>query len=507
MKSLLLITLILSSSAWARDCVIFSLGGMADEPYKEPNESRHITRMNYVGKQGKDLGCKVFKAHNKSYEDLMKDMEKFVKDNKIDKSYKIHFSFSDHGSGEKIPLASGNYVTPDKFFTGVNKFIPAGSHVTYASHICWGGNLMKAANNGKYGFDLCGGSSVDIENLSSAWNNPRMKKNESLEDYNKRKFAKREIEYLGAGWKVARDKNPTYFGYRPYDNPVSILEYHYEGIGVDTTNAMRGSSLSSVLMARDELTNLGEDPYLHLNYAIEYSPDFYNDQEYSSASILSQFKDAKGKKNSCSIDNGLDIGGAPLEDIGKSIGAILDTNKIWLSKNQTKYPFLKKFKHVLNTEREKTSNLKLMSVISGANETYKKEKARLQPMFDISEDTQKLEHLTKQIVKDRKLLSSSDFSKKYKKYFGDKAEMIREFNPANGFTLNDEIQFQIQSNIYREWEKTTKKIKKQLKPIVKRVRIENDIAMMRKFLNNKNISETKKKKFIRMAKCEVKSFI
>jgi hypothetical protein len=431
--------ILLSNQAFARKCVVFSLGGKADIPYKEPNESRHITRMNFVAQEAKYHGCKVYKAHNKSLEEITKEMTKFVNDNDIDKSYKFHFSFSDHGSSRKIPLKKGEYVTADEFFESVSTFLPENAHVTYATHICWGGNLMDAAVAAeKYDINLCGSSSVDKMNLSNAFNNPYQRTGESSSEYKMRKFQTRKKEYLGAGWKAARDNNPFFFSKSKLENPVSILDYHYKAIGTDSKNATRGGALSSTLFAREKLRDIGKDPYLNLYRALKSNPDFYDENEYSTATLLSQFKMLDDQPIVCRKDS--EIGGKSFEQIAHSMLAILDENLIWLNANLKAYPFLKDYKEVLLKERALTSDFDIMKSLSEANEIYKSKKKELQAQFDKTLDGKYLTQLAVDVKIDKARLSAIGFDSKYRKIFGLNLSDVKNFKPSAGRSLDEEIQ-------------------------------------------------------------------
>lgn len=496
--------ILLSNQAFARKCVVFSLGGKADKPYEKPNESRHITRMNFVAEEAMYHGCKVYKAHNKSLEEITKEMKKFVEDNEFDKSYKFHFSFSDHGSSRKIPLKKGEYVTANEFFESVSTFLPDNAHVTYATHICWGGNLMDAAVAPKK-FDLCGSSSVDKMNLSNAFNNPYQRTGEKDEEYKMRKFHTRKKEYLGAGWKAARDKNPFLFFKSKEENPVSILDYHYKAIGTDSKNATRGGALSSTLFAREKLSDIGKDPYLNLYRAVKSNPDFDDEYEYSTATLLSQFKMLDDQPIVCRKDS--EIGGKSFEQIAQNMLAILDQNLNWLNANLNTYAFLKDYKEVLLKERALTSDFDIMKSLSEANEIYKSKKKELQAQFDKTKDEKYLTQLAVDVKIDKARLSAINFDRKYRSIFGLNLSDVKNFKPSADRSLEEEIQYALQEKIYDKWDEVEKKAMTAIKPIVKRVRIENDIAMMRKFLQSKKIEQKDKDHFIRMAKCEVKSFI
>lgn len=488
--------------------MVFSLGGLADKPYTEPNESRHITRMNYIAKMAKKQGCLVYKAHNKPYTELMQEMKEFVSENNIDQSYKFHFSFSDHGSSEKIPLSPNErYTSPEKFFQGVNDFIPKDSHVTYATHICWGGNLSTQAENPDLDFTLCGGSSVDRDHLSNAWNNPKRKKNETLAAYNARKFSKREKEYLGAGWKATDAKN-SFWGYKPFEYDVSILDYHYAGMKKDTTNAARGGSLSSTLFAREQLLDsAGVDAYFDLEPSLDSYPDFYNAQNFSTAPLIKELGNKKSSV-SCTTQESFDTGSDEIKSLAMDVSKVLDVNKQWLNQNMARYPFLQNYSDLLEKERQETSSYNIQKELSDAHEIYKNGIQKLKPLNDKAEDNSFLSQLALKIEKDQKTLSKDQFKNKYKKYFGKRIDDVwnHDFSTDPEWN-NDHISGSIYMHIDDEWEVYRNRIKNKIKPLAARIRLENDITIMRRFLKSPSIDEAAKKKFKRMVTCENQSFI
>ena len=131
----------------------------------------------------------------------------------------------------------------------------------------------------------------------------------------------------------------------------------------------------------------------------------------------------------------------------------------------------------------------------------------MQKIFNIIHDDEKILKLSLDIQKDQKNLSEQEFYLKYNRYFGADTNSIKNFKSSAERTMNSEIKNVIQKMVYSAWNKVANEIKKETKPIMKRIRIENDITLMRNFLENKKISNAKKENFIRMSKCEVKSFI
>ncbi|MBT5094435.1 MAG: hypothetical protein HOM21_09350 [Halobacteriovoraceae bacterium] len=456
---------------------------MADKPHDKPNESRHITRMNYVAKSAQKQGCLVYKAHNKTHATLLAEIKKFLKENNIDKNDKFHFSFSDHGADGKIPLTEKErYITPNEFFKDIVELKEMkGAHITYATHICWGAQISQSSIV-KSNPNICGSTSVDRNNLSYALTNPKKKTGELESVYTERKDKVREREYLGAGWKWI-SQNPT---------KASLHNYHYKGLEKDHVNALRGGMLSSVSYAREILEKKGK---YHLPETSEIYNPYLEGPDY-------QVSPKKGVK-SCRRPDGAPQSSSSFEQHLDNLKNLISSQSFIDLAFFSKKP-LSSFLTTYKIAQGKFSKEKYLAEIKAARELYKKGRQELGHLAALSpwEDQKAFDNFTEQLESDRQILNLDAFIKKYSPKFFKSGDAKGLFKEAD----SEQIGSALYENLTHLWDtRYKKKINQHLKKVAYRSRVESDMKILRTFLQNIKPSDPQYQTLIGLMKCEQKA--
>lgn len=252
MKGILFL-LLLSTLSYGR-CFVHVFLGAADA-------GRHFHRAEWVEERAQEMGCLVFKTHDLSVSDTDQKLIDFMAKHNFDASQdRLHISYVDHGSSSSLPYGGG-YERYQNVLNNLDNAVPKGTDVTFSSHICWPGfNDQLANHNFKNIKSMCGGTSVDSDNLSTAWSaNMAWARNR---------------EYLPAGWDywaTEYDDNEgndflQAIGLQGEDREAghrhtNMFNFHYQSIDNDAANLLKGSSLTSLTFARNKLKQIGHDTY------------------------------------------------------------------------------------------------------------------------------------------------------------------------------------------------------------------------------------------------------
>lgn len=171
--------LLLSTSAFAGDCVVVVLGGAKEWVTLLPGIGTDISidvdkavRMEVVR-----TGCRMIPLANDNEKDFYENLSRLKKPPYNKPGTKYHIAFTDHGAppGGKINdsliiTGKGEYTKNARFMNELKTIIPKGAQVTYQTNTCWGGSFAEAvfANNMDEHFSMCGGSSTAPHVMS--WN-------------------------------------------------------------------------------------------------------------------------------------------------------------------------------------------------------------------------------------------------------------------------------------------------------------------------------------------------
>lgn len=252
MKGILFL-LIFSTLIQAR-CFVHVFLGAADA-------GRHFHRGEWVEDRAKEMGCLVFKTHDLSVNDTDQKLKDFMTKHKFDADKdRLHISYVDHGSSSSLPYGGG-YASYNTVLSNIDKAVPKGTDITFSSHICWPGFNDQIANHKFTNIkSMCGGTSVDSDNLSNAWGSST-------------EWA-RNREYLPSGWDYwaneydEKEGNDFWqmLGIESHDHAAghtntNMFNFHYQSLDNDVTNMLDGSSLTSLTFARNKLNSIGKNTY------------------------------------------------------------------------------------------------------------------------------------------------------------------------------------------------------------------------------------------------------
>jgi hypothetical protein len=289
----ILFLLFISTFVQAR-CFVQVFLGAADEP-------RHFHRGRWVTAKAEEMGCLVFKTFNEDVNSTGQKLKTFFEKNNFDPNKdRLHISYVDHGSSSSLPHG-GSWADYDETLEVLDNSVPQGTDITFSSHICWPGFHEELAsskfNNIK---SMCGGSSVDNDNLSNA--------------YSGTADSSRMKEYLPAGWDYWADEYDTHegndflqaIGIDDHDHEAghkntNMFNFHYQSIGNDMDNLIRGSALTSLTFARRKLDQIGASTYKN---PLEY---LFGNSNLGEITLYDKKKNAVGETNqddvcvSCSI--------------------------------------------------------------------------------------------------------------------------------------------------------------------------------------------------------------